>query len=53
MAFGAETGENLWHYQTGSRIWGAAAMTYMLDEIQYVMIPSGGTLTAFALRSPN
>mgnify|MGYP003304781607 FL=1 len=53
MAFNAESGENLWHYQTGSRIWGAAAITYMLDGLQYVMIPSGTTLTAFALKSPN
>ena len=49
MAFEAETGENLWHYQTGSRIWGAAAMTHMLDGRQYVLIPSGTTLVAFAL----
>ena len=49
MAFNAETGENLWHYQTGSRIWGAAAITYMLDGRQYVLIPSGTTLQAFAL----
>ncbi|MEC7833562.1 MAG: PQQ-dependent dehydrogenase, methanol/ethanol family, partial [Gemmatimonadota bacterium] len=31
MAFEASTGHNLWHYQTGSRIWGAAAMTHVLD----------------------
>lgn len=49
MAFDAATGENLWHYQTGSRIWGAAAMTFMLDGQQLVLIPSGTTLTAFAL----
>jgi len=49
MAFNAETGENLWHYQTGSRIWGAAAMTHMLDGRQYVLIASGTTLVAFAL----
>lgn len=49
MAFNAATGENLWHYQTGSRIWGAAAMTFMLDGRQLVLIPSGTTLTAFAL----
>ena len=52
MAFNAENGENLWHYQTGSRIWGAAAMTFMLDGLQHVLIPSGTTLTAFALPSP-
>ncbi|MDE0731735.1 MAG: PQQ-dependent dehydrogenase, methanol/ethanol family [Gammaproteobacteria bacterium] len=49
MAFDVESGENLWHYQTGSRIWGAAATTYLLDGKQHVLIPSGTTLTAFAL----
>lgn len=49
MAFDARTGENLWHYQTGSRIWGAAPMTFMLDGRQHVLITSGTTLTAFAL----
>ena len=49
MAFSADDGNNLWHYQTGSRIWGAAAMTFMLENRQLVLIPSGTTLTAFAL----
>ena len=49
VPFDAASGENLWHYQTGSRIWGAAPMTFMLDGRQIVMIPSGTTLTAFAL----
>lgn len=49
MAFDARSGENLWNYQTGSRIWGAAATTFMLDGQQIVLIPSGTTLTAFAL----
>ena len=49
MAFDSETGKNLWHYPTGSRVWGAAAMTHMLDGRQYVLIPAGTTLTAFAL----
>jgi alcohol dehydrogenase (cytochrome c) len=53
MAFDASNGENLWHYQTGSRIWGAGAMTFMLDGVQMVLIPSGTTLTAFALPQPN
>ena len=52
MAFDAVTGENLWHYQTGSRIWGAAAMTHMLDGRQHVLIAAGTTLTAFALPAP-
>jgi alcohol dehydrogenase (cytochrome c) len=49
MAFEASTGRNLWHYQTGSRIWGAAAVTHVLDGRQHVLIPSGTTLVAFAL----
>ena len=49
MAFDSATGENLWHYQTGSRIWGTAAMTFMQDGRQLIVIPSGTTLVAFAL----
>ena len=49
IAFESATGRNLWHYQTGSRIWGPGAVTHMLDGRQHVLIPSGTTLTAFAL----
>ncbi len=49
MAFAADTGQNLWHYQTGSNIHGAAAMTHMLDEKQHVLVASGTTLVSFAL----
>jgi alcohol dehydrogenase (cytochrome c) len=49
MAFDSRTGKNLWHYPTGSPIWGAAPMTYQLDGRQHVLIASGTTLTAFAL----
>jgi alcohol dehydrogenase (cytochrome c) len=48
-AVDARTGKPLWHYPTGTSIWGAAATTFMLDGKQYVMIPSGTTLVAFAL----
>jgi alcohol dehydrogenase (cytochrome c) len=48
-AFDAKTGKRLWSYRTGSRIYGAAATSYMLDGRQYVLIPSGVTLVAFAL----
>jgi len=48
-AVDAKTGKPLWHYPTGASIWGAAATTFMLDGRQYVLIPSGATLTAFAL----
>jgi alcohol dehydrogenase (cytochrome c) len=49
MAFNARTGKNLWFYPTGSPIWGAAAMTYMLDGKQQVLIGSGTSLVAFGL----
>ena len=48
MAFDARTGKNLWHYQTGSALY-AGAITYMVDGRQYVLVPSGTTLTAYAL----
>jgi alcohol dehydrogenase (cytochrome c) len=49
MAFDARSGKQLWHYSMGASIWGAAAVTYMLDGRQYVVIPSGTNLVAFAL----
>ena len=49
MAFDSRTGKNLWRYSTGTPIWGAAPMTYMLDGRQYVVIASGTTLLSFAL----
>jgi len=48
-AFETRSGKLLWRYRTGSPIHGAAATTYMLDGRQYVLIPSGMTITAFAL----
>jgi alcohol dehydrogenase (cytochrome c) len=48
-AFDSKTGKKLWSYRTGSPIWGAAAVTFMLDGRQHVLIPSGNTITAFAL----
>lgn len=52
MAFESQTGKNLWRYSTGTPIWGAAPMTYMLDGRQFVLIASGTTLLAFALPAP-
>ena len=49
MAFDARTGRHLWRYPTGNGIWGAAAMTFLLDGRQHVLIPSGTTLLAFTL----
>jgi alcohol dehydrogenase (cytochrome c) len=48
-AFDGRTGKRLWRYRTGAPIHGAAATTYMLDGRQFVLIPSGMTVTAFAL----
>jgi alcohol dehydrogenase (cytochrome c) len=48
-AFEAKSGKHLWQYRMGSPIWGGAPMTYMLDGRQYVLLPSGNTLVAFAL----
>jgi alcohol dehydrogenase (cytochrome c) len=48
IALDAGTGKDLWHYQTGSAIFGSAN-TFMLEGRQYVLMPSGTNLTAFAL----
>ena len=48
FAADARTGKQLWTYQTGSGIY-AAPTTFMIDDRQYVVMPSGSTFTAFAL----
>jgi alcohol dehydrogenase (cytochrome c) len=48
-AFESATGRLLWRFQTGAPIWGAPPVTYLLDGRQWVVVPSGVTLTAFAL----
>ena len=48
MAFDAKTGKNLWKINTGNRIV-SSPITYMLDNRQYVTIPSGAVLITFAL----
>jgi len=42
------TGKKLYEYQTGAAIF-APPTTYLLDGRQYVVMPSGSVLTAFAL----
>jgi alcohol dehydrogenase (cytochrome c) len=49
MAFESRTGKNLWHYQLGSSMRSTAGTTYMLDGRQYLLVPAGSMLTAFAL----
>jgi alcohol dehydrogenase (cytochrome c) len=41
LAIDAKTGKVLWHFQTGSGIIGSP-ITYELDGVQYVAVPSGG-----------
>src|SRR5438067_2734178 len=49
MAFDSRSGKNLWHYQLGFAMRSTAGTTYMLDGRQYLLVPSGSMLTAFAL----
>ena len=52
MALDARTGALLWRYSTGSAIYAPPA-TFSLDGRQYLLMPSGTTLTAFALPERN
>ncbi len=48
-AFDSKTGKRLWSAPMGAPIYGAAGTTYMLDNKQYVLIPAGLKMVAFAL----
>ena len=48
IAFDARTGKELWHRQTGIAVW-ASPMSYEVAGKQYVVIPAGSALFAFAL----
>src|SRR6267378_1074430 len=52
MAFDSRSGKNLWHYQLGFSMRSTAGTTYMLDGRQYLLVPAGSALTAFALPRP-
>jgi alcohol dehydrogenase (cytochrome c) len=52
MAFDAATGKHLWHFQLGSPVF-AAPISYSLNGKQYVVIPAGSALFAFALPGSN
>ena len=49
FALDAETGEELWHINVGSRVH-ASPMSYMVDGKQYVAIAAGNVLYTFGLR---
>lgn len=51
IAFDARTGRDLWHEQLGAAIY-STAITYGLNGTQYVVIPSGSALFAFAISQP-
>ena len=48
LAADSKSGKELWRYQTGAPIY-APPTTYMLDGRQYLVMPAGMTLTAFAV----
>jgi alcohol dehydrogenase (cytochrome c) len=49
IALDSRSGKLLWRYQMGAPLHGTSAITYMVDGRQHVLIPSGTTLTAWAL----
>jgi alcohol dehydrogenase (cytochrome c) len=49
LALDSRSGKLLWRYQMGAPLHGASAVTYMLDGRQFVLVPAGTTLTAWAL----
>jgi alcohol dehydrogenase (cytochrome c) len=49
LAFDSRTGRNLWHYQLGYPMRSTGGTTYLAGGRQYLLVPSGSTLTAFAL----
>lgn len=48
MAFDAKSGKLLWRFNTGNRLV-TAPTTYMIDDRQYIAMPSGGALLVFSL----
>ena len=48
-ALDARTGKDLWHIQLGAAVY-SSPITYSLDGRQYVAIPAGAALFAFALK---
>jgi glucose dehydrogenase len=51
IALDARSGKDLWHVQLGAAIY-STAMTYEVDGKQYVVLPAGSALFAFALAKP-
>jgi alcohol dehydrogenase (cytochrome c) len=51
IALDARTGVDLWHVQLGAAIY-STAITYQIDGRQYIVIPAGAAVFAFALDPP-
>ncbi|HXD19464.1 MAG TPA: PQQ-dependent dehydrogenase, methanol/ethanol family [Vicinamibacterales bacterium] len=49
LALDSHAGKLLWRFQMGSALHGTSPITYMLDGRQQILVPAGGTLTAWAL----
>jgi alcohol dehydrogenase (cytochrome c) len=49
IALDSRSGKLLWRYQMGAPLHGTSAITYMVDGRQHVLVPTGTTLTAWAL----
>ncbi len=51
IALDAQTGKHLWHVELGAAIY-SSAITYRDNGKQYVVIPSGSAIFAFAVSQP-
>ncbi len=49
LALDSRSGALLWRYQMGATLHGTSPTTYMIDGRQHLLVPSGTTLTAWAL----
>ena len=49
FALDSRNGKLLWRYQLGANLYGTSPTTFMLDGRQVLLVPSGTTLTAWAL----
>jgi alcohol dehydrogenase (cytochrome c) len=49
LALDSRNGKLLWRYQLGANLYGTSPTTFMLDGRQILLVPSGTTLTAWAL----
>jgi len=49
LALDTRSGKLVWRYQMGATLHGTSPITYMLDGRQHLLVPSGTTLTAWAL----